>query len=274
MFKDSLSAYQSVAKLAKANYFSDLILKNHSTRKILFSVINSVVNPSANTVSDASDALCESFLRHFIDKISNLRTNISSPHTEPLFSLPHLVFWDVFEPISLQSLKNIIVNLKPSFCPYDIIHPKFLKLIVATVGPGLVFFLNKCLFTGSVPANLKVATVNPFLKKPSLDPSILNNFRPISVLPFISKVLEKIVFDQMQLFLNCNRISEIFQSGFKSAHSTETALLRVLNDILLATDSGDSVVLVLLDLSAAFDTVDHQILLSRLESVVVPVFFI
>ncbi len=110
-------------------------------------------------------------------------------------------------------------------------------------------FFNKCLLTGSVPATLKVATVTPLLKKPSLDPSILNNFRPISVLPFISKVLEKIVFDQLQFFLNRNSISEIFQSGFKS---------NLLNDILLATDSGDSVVLVLLDLSAAFDTVDQS----------------
>ncbi len=74
------------------------------------------------------------------------------------------------------------------------------------------------------------------------------------------------MFDQLQPFLNHNCITEIFQSGFKSAHSTETALLRVLNDILLATDSGDSVILVLLDLSAAFDTVDHSILISRLES--------
>ncbi len=95
-----------------------------------------------------------------------------------------------------------------------------------------------------------------------------NNFRPISVLPFISKVLEKIVFDQLQSFLSCNGISEIFQSGFKSVHSTETALLRVLNYIFVSTDSGDSVVLVVLHLSAAFDTVDHTTLISRLESYV------
>lgn len=72
------------------------------------------------------------------------------------------------------------------------------------------------------------------------------------LLPFISKVLEKILLEQLQHFLSSNGISEIFQSGFKSAHSTESALLRVLNDIYLSTDSGDSVILILLDLSAAF----------------------
>ncbi len=122
---------------------------------------------------------------------------------------------------------------------------------------------DKCLCTGSVPASFKVGTVTLILKKPSLDSSVLNNFRPISVLPFISKVLEKIVFEQLQSFLSCNGISEMFQSGFKSVHSTKIALLRVLNSIFFYLQT---LVLVLLDLSAAFNTVDHSTLIYRLES--------
>lgn len=80
--------------------------------------------------------------------------------------------------------------------------------------------------------------------------------------------MEKVVSLQLQSFLSTNRIYEIFQSGFKSLHSTETALVRVLNDILMITDSGVSVILIMLDLSSAFDTVDHGILISRLESYV------
>ncbi len=170
-------------------------------------------------------------------------------------------FWSYF-----AFFTETIANLKTSFCPQDVIHPRFLKLVVDSVGPGLLSLLNKCLLTGSVPTCLKVATVTPLLKKPSLDTSDLNNFRPISVVPFISRILEKAVFCQLQLFLNKNHISEVFQSGFKPFHSTESALLRVLNDIYTATDAGDSVILVLLDLSAAFDTVDHTLLLSRLQS--------
>ncbi len=117
-----------------------------------------------------------------------------------------------------------------------------------------------CLQTGSVPANLKVATVTPLLKKPSLDPSVLKKIRPISVLHFISKVLEKIELNQPQRFLSSNCIYEVFKSGFKSAHSTESGLLRVLNYIYLSTDSRDSVVLILLDLSAAFDTMHRPLL--------------
>ena len=100
-------------------------------------------------------------------------------------------------------------------------------------------------------------------KKHNLDPSVLSNFRPISKLPFLSKVLEKVVLNQLQSHLDFNDILEKFQSGFKSCHSTETALLRVFNDLFLTADAGNSAVLVLLDLTAAFD-----ILLSRIESCV------
>ncbi len=107
--------------------------------------------------------------------------------------------------------------------------------------------------------------MTPLLKKSSLDTSSFNNFRPISNLPFITKALEKTVFIQLQSFLSANNIFETFQSGFKPLHSTESALLQVLNDTLLATDTGDYVILILLDLTSAFDTVDNKTLLSRLE---------
>ena len=81
----------------------------------------------------------------------------------------------------------------------------------------------------------------------------------------MSKMLEKSVLLKLQSFLNEQNILDIFQSGFKAFHSTESALLRVFNDLLVANDSGNSAILLLLDLSVAFDTIDHTILISRLE---------
>lgn len=103
------------------------------------------------------------------------------------------------------------------------------------------------------------------MKKKNLDPLVLSNFRPISKLPFISKVLERAVLIQVQEFLKKADVCEQFQSGFRSCHSTETALLKVFNDLFLHLDTGNCAILILLDLTAAFDTVDHKILLWRLE---------
>jgi hypothetical protein len=106
--------------------------------------------------------------------------------------------------------------------------------------------------------------VIPLLKKATLDPNSLKNFRPVSNLPFISKILEKVVLEQLNDHKLENDLNEKFQSAYRKCHSTETALLRISNDLLQSMDQKQCCFLVLLDLSAAFDTVNHNILLNRL----------
>jgi hypothetical protein len=106
--------------------------------------------------------------------------------------------------------------------------------------------------------------VTPILKKPSLDKKVLKNYRPVSNISYVSKIMEKIVCSQIKNHLNQNALLEPFQSAYRELHSTETALLRVKSDIMHAIDDNKAVAVVLLDLSAAFDTVDHQIWLNRL----------
>ena len=106
----------------------------------------------------------------------------------------------------------------------------------------------------------------PLLKKPSLSTDDLNNFRPISNLNFISKILEKVVASRIQSHLSSNSLSSSFQSAYRIFHSTETTLLKIHNDLILVMDRGEVTSLILLDLSADFDTVDHSILLTRLQN--------
>ena len=124
--------------------------------------------------------------------------------------------------------------------------------------------INQSLHTGVFPSVFKEAIIKPLLKKPSLDPNSLKNYRPISNLSFLSKATEKIVLSQLSAYLNANNLFPTSQPAYRPGHSTKTALLNVMNDILHALDNGDVTVVTLLDLSAAFDTIDH-ILCQRLE---------
>ena len=125
-------------------------------------------------------------------------------------------------------------------------------------------FLNWSIKSALVPDCFKLVLLNHLLKKPCLNFEIYAHFRPISNLIFISKPTEKVVASQLVDYVMRNHLDENFQSAYKQRHSTETALVRVNNDILVALDNHQSVILLLLDLSAAFDTVDHRILLERL----------
>ncbi|KAJ1091870.1 hypothetical protein NDU88_004984 [Pleurodeles waltl] len=116
------------------------------------------------------------------------------------------------------------------------------------------------------PLRWKHAEVNALLKKPTADPSDLKNFRPISLLPFPAKVIEKTVNKQLTNFLEDNNLLDPSQSGFRVNHSTETALISVTDDIRTLMDNGETVALILLDLSAAFDTVCHRTLITHLRS--------
>ena len=102
--------------------------------------------------------------------------------------------------------------------------------------------------------------VTPRHKKPSLDRNSLKNYRPVSNLSFISKLIEKVVAKQLNEFISHEGLLNVNQSAYKSSHSTETALLKIQNDIAFSVDSGKAVALTLLDLSAAFDTIDHSLL--------------
>ena len=122
------------------------------------------------------------------------------------------------------------------------------------------------MYEGNFPQSYKNATVRPLLKKHNLPHDDLFSYRPISDLNFLSKVLERIILSRINIHLRKFPSLCRFQSAYRKFHSTETALLRIYNDLLLAFNRKEVSALVLIDLSAAFGTIDHQILLIRLST--------
>ena len=150
-------------------------------------------------------------------------------------------------------------------CEADPIPTVLLEEILPDIIPLLRAVVNKSLQTGTFPDDLKVALVKPKLKKIHLD-LIEHNYRPVSNLQFIGKLIERAVSNQLQEHITSNNLMEPMQSAYRAGHSTEMALIKVKADLLNAIDNKEVVCLVLLDLSVAFDTVGHQILLDRLKN--------
>jgi len=130
--------------------------------------------------------------------------------------------------------------------------------------PVLTSLVNASISVGVFPASLKRAQVCPLLKKTSLDVNNFANYHPVSNIPFLSKVVEKVIAQQLTDHLTRHQLHDEMQSAYKRGTSTETALIRIKSDVERVLNDGDGVLLVLLDLSAAFDTIDHGILTERL----------
>ena len=214
------------------------------------------------------EKLAESFSDYFVSKIVKIRTHIdnlncnSISSNSPVFNSEKLLD---FTPTTEEEISKTICAAKNSSCHLDPIPTNLLKECVDSLLPVICQLINLSLTSGIVPSCLKHAVVRPLLKKKYLDHETFKNYRPVSNLPFMSNILEKIVANRLLTHMKNNDLHEVMQSAYKQLHSTETALIRVQNDILMHLDNKCGVMLILLDLSAAFDTIDHATLFHQLQ---------
>ena len=171
-----------------------------------------------------------------------------------------------FDLVTEETVTQLIMNAPCKHSQVDPLPTWLLKQCVSLLAPFLTHLINTSITTCSVPESLKAAIVTPILKKATLDPGDISNFRPVSNLSFLSKLLERVISRQLTAYVEGENLLPVHQSAYRANHSTETAVLRVYSDLVAASDASDISLLALLDLSAAFDTVDYDILFHRLTS--------
>ena len=180
------------------------------------------------------------------------------------FLISKLQFFSSYRKFSLCIDQCLVLKSPTKSCALDPITTGLLKACIDSLVPVVTRIVNESLESGTVCDILKQAVVTPLLKKPNLDSNMLENYRPVSNLPFISNIIEKAVLTQLQEHLIGNGLLETYRSAYRKEHSTETALLAVTDNLLSNIDNRLASIVTFLDLSAAFDTLDHQILLKRL----------
>lgn len=252
---------------AKESHYQTLISECKDTKQ-LFAIVNKLLGkttqnlPSSDT--ESSLQLAQSFNVFFVEKIERIRLSIplradpTPPHP------PVYCCLNEFQVVNEQDVLKIIASSPSKSCGLDPMPTHLLKLIAPQVAPIITEIINQSLVDGVFPAAFKNAHVRPLIKKNGLDPSEMKNFRPVANLNFVSKLVEKVVAGQLTSYLEANDLFDPNQSAYRAGHSTETALLHVFDDITRQIGERKAVLFVMVDLSAAFDTVDHCTLMETL----------
>ena len=268
-YKKCRNQVTKLIKKCKIEYFNAK-LKDCKNSKECWQTINKLLNKHSksttvnkvevNGIDITGDAnIAQEFNDYFCSVGPTLASNIPITNTDPLSYVTPVSTSFEFHAITYDELIKVVKNLKTNKSPgLDNVSTKLVKEAGDSIIPSLNHLFNLSLSTGIFPEDWKVAKVTPIYK--SGEKSDCGNYRPISVISTIAKIFEKIVYTQILDYLDENCIISPNQSGFRSLHSTETALLSLTNEWLINMDQGLINGVLFLDLKKAFDTVDHNIL--------------
>ena len=274
-YKTFRNKLKHVLLTAEKKHYAETLEANKSNMKKTWTILKGIINLNKrkrvqdkfklhdDTLTENKVTISESFNQFFVNIGPNLAKGMSNQTTTPESFMGGKVSNLIFlEPVTIYEIQNLVMSLKNGAPGYDEIKSDILKLSLQHIGEPLAHMCNMSLIQGIFPQELKLANVLPLYK--SGDPQLFSNYRPVSLLPTLSKVLEKVMYTRLNSLLEMNDILFGNQFGFRRSHSCYMALMIMVNEITRSLDNGEHVVGIFLDFSRAFDTVNHTVLLKKL----------
>ena len=261
----------------KKRYYTEKFHQLKNNIKLTWCLINEVLGNNPNksistkfNINDKCKTDQQEIANHFNSFFASIGTKISQQiknhdqidHRQYLINRPVTTFH--FHEITTQDVMCIISKLpNKKSTGYDEISAETIKILSAVISPTLSLIINKCILNGTVPDEMKVSKIKPLFKKG--DVTLLNNYRPISLLPCVSKFFERVLFNQLYEYFDRNDLLTQHQYGFRKNHSTEFAAMELIDRVANLLELGKIPCNLYIDLSKAFDVLNHDILLSKLE---------
>ena len=258
--------YRRMLVEAKNECYSEKVKDCRGDTKRLYRMVNTLMGTSSSNPlpkHTSNKELAEEFAGFFMEKIQKIREHLAD---NPIYKLTgkHTPSLSEFIPFNQLEVRKTILSMKTKSCELDALPTVLLKDCLDEILPTITKLVNMSLQDGVFASGWKTSIIRPLLKKPNLD-LILSSYRPVSNLPFLSKLLEKCAMDRINEHCRLHRLVPEYPSAYRSGYSCETAIVKLMDDILWAMENQSITAIMALDLSAAFDTVDHGILSSVLK---------